>query len=119
MLSEKPWRAEAILRLVASVFVCVFMGTLVLPLIDFFSGPQKPGAVLVPAVALGAMVFLVVALIVLNRPWPFEKFPRNFLITSLCVYAGLMLTWWDVHLAGTPPKATDSTASILVTVLSF
>jgi membrane protease YdiL (CAAX protease family) len=120
MLPEKPWRVEAMLRLAASVMICVFLGALLNQALRVLL--QSPGAQVrvFLALTIGAFGLLTGALVMLGRPWPIERIGRNFLILLACFYGGLSLTWGSMRCqpppaAGLAPSALD----VLIAVLGF
>src|SRR5258707_463761 len=90
-LSEKPWKADAVMRLIASVAVCVLIGGLIASVIYYFGGPEKEHPVYFLVVSAGTFGLLVSALIILGRPWPFERFIRNLVLLLACVYGSFFL----------------------------
>jgi membrane protease YdiL (CAAX protease family) len=115
MLSEKPWKADAILRLLVSVLVCLFLGALAGAVIRCFTSPPKAGLALFLAAVAGAAVLFGGALVLLGRPWKMETFTRQFFGLLVCVYSGFFLTWGAMHVLG---KAGDSENSIWKLVLA-
>jgi membrane protease YdiL (CAAX protease family) len=120
MLPEKAWKTDAILRLVAGVLICgFFMGTLAISAVDYLREPQGAHRVLLPSAAAGAFGAFGVALFFLGRPWGSGNFTRNFTVLVACVYAGLALTWWTMHLRGGDAGIGKSAANVVIAVLSF
>jgi hypothetical protein len=118
-LSEKPWRTEAIARFIASVIVCVMIGAVVSAVINYFSGPHQQSRALFLAGTIGAVACFAGALIVLGRPWPFEKFLRKLLALLICIYLGFFLMWVIGRLTGEHDDLQSSTLRILIGVLAF
>jgi membrane protease YdiL (CAAX protease family) len=120
MLPEKPWKAETILRLFGSVLICgLFVSLLVSSAAGSFTEPAQPHtfqSLLIIAAALGCFAG---ALFVLGRPWSLDQSVRNLAALLVCVYAGLALTWWAVHLRGGHAGTENSTLKIVIAVLSF
>ena len=120
MLPEKAWKTDAVLRLLASVLICgFFMSAPAVSAVDFFREPQGTHRVLLPAVTAGAFGAFGVALFFLGRPWRREHFTRNFTALVACVYAGLALTWWTMHLRGGDAGIENSAAKVVIAVLCF
>jgi membrane protease YdiL (CAAX protease family) len=93
-LPEKPWRLGAVARLLASVFVCMLMGTTVAMIIRYFEAPQKFSVPLFIGVAAAVLGLLVVALIMLGRPWPLEEnYLLKLVILLVCIYGGIFFPW--------------------------
>jgi membrane protease YdiL (CAAX protease family) len=118
-LSEKPWKTDAIARLIASVIVCVMIGAVVSGVIHYFGDAQRQS----PAIYLGgsaaALTCFAGALFVLARPWPFEKFLRNLLILLICIYSGFVLMWVIGRLTGQHEESQNTTVRVLLAVLAF
>lgn len=119
MLSEKPWKADAILRLFLSVLVCIFLGALVFSVVRFFTGPREANPVLFFGAALGAFALLGFALYLLRRSWDLDTFTRRFIVLLICIYAGLSLSWWALHLLGGAAAAQPTAWKALIGALSF
>jgi membrane protease YdiL (CAAX protease family) len=119
MLFYKPWKMEAILRLLASIVICILFGSLVVTTIQFFEGPAKADRVLFSIAAIGASGMFGGALFILRRSWTFENFMRNYAGLVICTFAGLLLMWRAMHLQGPTGETGTSTLRIVVAVLGF
>jgi membrane protease YdiL (CAAX protease family) len=117
VLSEKPWKLEAIARLLIGVFVSMCCGSLVGTALYPGGGFQKH-KVLFFAVAIVAFVLLSVALIELGKAWTLENFRRRVAILFLCFYPGLILLVWAQQLAG-PPASVYAVGQMFVGLLSL
>ena len=53
MLSAKPWKADAIIRLLLSVMVCVYAGSLLMSAVHYASAGGKANPKLFYALAVG------------------------------------------------------------------
>src|SRR4051812_14657413 len=100
MLPEKPWKTDAILRLFASVIVCVFLGSVIEPVIRYCTGPHPAITAQFLLATLGALLAFLSALVLLGDGWRAENFPRKFISVLLCVYGGFVLAWWQAHQLG-------------------
>jgi membrane protease YdiL (CAAX protease family) len=118
-LSEKPWKTEAVMRLVASIIVCVFIGAVVSTAIHYFVDVQRQADALFLAGSIGAAGCFAGALFLLVRPWPFEKFLRNLLILLICIYAGFFLMWAMARLTGDNGELQSATLRVLIAVIAF
>ncbi|HWD94173.1 MAG TPA: CPBP family intramembrane glutamic endopeptidase [Verrucomicrobiae bacterium] len=118
-LSEKPWRTDAIVRLIASVIVCVMIGAVVSSAINYFGGAAQPSPAIFIAGSAAALACFVGALFVLARPWPFEKFLRNLLILLVCIYSGFLLMWAITRLTGQHEEVQNTTLRVLLAVVAF
>jgi membrane protease YdiL (CAAX protease family) len=99
VLTEKPWKLEAIARLLIGVFICMCAGSLVSAVVYHGSGYQKHRA-FISALSILVLLLLVVALLELGKPWTRENFVRRIGIFFICFYPGLILSLWAIHLAG-------------------
>ncbi len=118
MLSAKPWKAEAILRLLLSVFVCVFAGSLLASLFHYFGAGGKTSAKLLLPVAGAAMVCLAATLILLSKPWRLEHLAKRLIVLFICFYGGLCLGAWTQELAGAS-AVENSAGRMVIATLSF
>lgn len=118
MLPEKPWTTDGVLRLFASVLICIFIGSLASSTLRFFSAEEKGHVVLFVLSAVGALAMYLIGLIQLWRTWPFERFNQRFLSLLACVYLGFVLTLCALYLRGETEPA-NSIARTLIAVLSF
>ena len=118
MVTEKPWKADAIIRLGLGVIVCVFAGSIATSLQHYFSAPTRANPVLV--VSLSAMTFgaLAVTLLLIRKPWPHETFMRRLMILVVCAYGGLFVGTWVQHLSGVE-SASTSIWNLALASLSF
>jgi uncharacterized protein len=118
-LSEKPWKVEAVARLIASVVVCVMIGAVVTADITYFAGPEHKSTALFLGASVAALVCFGEALYVLARPWPLEKSLRKLLILLICIYGGFLLMWAIARLTGDPSESQNTTVRVLIAVLAF
>lgn len=100
MLSAKPWKADAIIRLVLSVMVCVYAGSVFMSAGHYVTAGGTASPWLFYPLAAVAMSCLVVSLILIGRPWQAESFGRRMLGLLLCAYSGLFLGAWAQRLTG-------------------
>src|SRR5216117_3566647 len=99
MLSVKPWRAEAVVRLGVGIFICVFAGSLLRELLPGAGGAGK-GDVGFFLLAGTALVLLGASLFLVRKPWTFENLTRRVLRLMICFYAAVVLGFWAEKLAG-------------------
>ena len=117
MLSEKPWKLEAIARLLIGVFICMCIGSLVGTAIYPGAGFQKHKTMFFVLAAV-ALLLLIAALVQLGKAWTLEKFGRELGVLFACFYPGLILLLVASHLAGTPTSA-NGIGQMLIAVLSL
>lgn len=118
-MPEKPWRAEALIRLVASVIVCCLGGGVVTMMVQYFGAPHGKTAPEFVVYAIGTLGCFAGAVVVLMRPWPFERFLRKLVILILCLYGGFFLMWLAQRLVGQKNQLEGSSVSVLIAVLAF
>jgi membrane protease YdiL (CAAX protease family) len=109
MISAKPWRAEAVVRLLLSVLACVYCGSLVESLLHYGSIGGKAGGKLFYLAAAVAFGCLGTALVLLRRPWRLENVMRRLLGASGCVYGGFLIGAWIQKCAGAEEVSTRQT----------
>lgn len=118
MLSGKLWKPDAIVRLLLSVFVCVFAGSLLASLRHY---PGTGGALTaklffpLTAVSIGC---LVASLILINKPWRLEMFERRLTAVLICFCVGFLAGAWVQRVSG-DSAAESSTGRIIITTLSI
>lgn len=118
-LPEKPWRVEAVVRLIASIIVCIMLGAVVSAVAHYFEEPaRKSPALFFGGSAIAAAMFSV-GLLLLAKAWPVEKYLRNLLILFICVYVGFFIMWLASRLTGGHGEIANSTLRVLIAVLAF
>jgi uncharacterized protein len=92
VLTDKPWRLEAIARLLVGILACVFFGSLVLTVLRFDPVTARSTPLIFYSLAgasgaafLGALWFVV-------RPWSLDQFKLRAGLLLICAYGGLALT---------------------------
>lgn len=114
MLSAKPWKADAIVRLVISVFVCMIAGSLLTNLLH--AGAQAGWKACVSTVA--ALGFLAATLVLLRRGWNLDNILRRAILLLCCFYGGFLLSVVAQHFSGPMPEAASG-LQVFIGVLSF
>jgi len=114
MLPPKTWRAEAVVRLLLSVVICIFAGSLLVEALQY-SGPVKYRPQFYAA-TIAALAFLLIALILTRKPWRLENVTRLITMLLACFYTGVLLGAWAGKLAG---KVEPSTSQMIVSTMSF
>ena len=119
MLLGNPWRLAAIVRLLVSVIVCFFCGSLLVSAIYYHPAKPGTGPWLFALAATCATAFLITSLFLLRKPAPVpEKHLLSILILAACFYLGLALGAWAQSLAGAGPRQ-GTVVQLLVATLSF
>ena len=118
MLSEKPWKSEAILRLGLSLFLCQFLGALALAVARYFSVERRLNAWWFCALAAGSVAGCGVALFLVRKPWNLDGFTRRALFLIVFVYLGLIFGAFVEHFAG-QSGSDHSAARTVVATLSL
>ena len=101
MLSAKPWKADAIIRLLLSVMVCVYAGSLLMSVAHYAGAGGKTNPKLFYALAAVALSCLAATLVLIGRPWRLETFTRHMTALVICAYGGLFLGMWVQRSSGT------------------
>ncbi|HLX70206.1 MAG TPA: type II CAAX endopeptidase family protein [Verrucomicrobiae bacterium] len=119
-LPEKPWRAEALVRLVAGIAVCLFggMGTAA-TVVRYFGEPRHTATLWFLCFAAGTFACFAGAVCVLVRPWPFDNFLKKLLTLLLCIYGGFFLLWLAYRLVDPKSEIKNPTINVLIGILAF
>ncbi len=86
--------------------------------VRFAGGAGTADAKIFCALAAGAIVFSGVALFVVLKPWPMERFTRHFIGLLGCLYCGLTLGSFAQHYAGNA-AADNAIWRMVIATLSF
>ena len=118
MLSAKPWKPDAIMRLLLSVFVCIFAGSL-LPCLwrHPIAGGPAAARFLVPLAAI-SIGCLIATLVLINKPWPLETFERRLFLVMVLFCSGFFIGAFAHRLSG-DRTAESSIGRMIVGTLSF
>jgi membrane protease YdiL (CAAX protease family) len=100
VLSEKPWKSEAVMRLCLTLFICQFLGAVALAAMGFYSRAPAANPWLVGALVAASVGCSGAGLFMLRKPWGFDRFTRQFALLILFVYLGLTLGAFAQHFAG-------------------
>jgi membrane protease YdiL (CAAX protease family) len=118
MLSAKPWKADAIMRLLLSVIICVYAGSLLVSVGHYAGAEGKASPKLFYALAAVAMSCLAATLILIGKPWRLETFRRRLVALMACAYGGMFLGLWVQRLSGVS-EADVSIWRMSIATLSF
>src|ERR1039458_4595734 len=100
MVTAKAWKADAILRLLLSVIICGYAGSLLMSAVHYASSGGKTNPKLFYALAAIALGCLVATLILISKPWRLETFTQRMAALVICAYGGLFLGFWVQRLSG-------------------
>ncbi len=117
MLSEKPWKLEAIARLLIGVFICMCAGSLLATALYPGTGFQKHKTILF-ILAPAAFLLFAAALFELGKAWTVENFRRRVGIFFLCFYPALILLVTGQQLSG-PPIAEHKIGQMLISLATM
>jgi membrane protease YdiL (CAAX protease family) len=118
MLSAKPWKADAIIRLGMSVIVCIFAGSLVMSLQHYVSARPKVSPMLFLPVTMAAFAGAAGTLVLISKPWAPEALGRRLVTLLVCSYGALLLGFWAQQLSGVGGSET-SIWRVVIASLSF
>jgi membrane protease YdiL (CAAX protease family) len=118
MLSAKPWKPDAILRLLLSVFVCIFAGSLLPILWQHSSAAKGMAAKLILPLAIISLCCWAATLILLNKPWRLETFERRLLAVLICFCIGFLAAAL-VGRFSDQRGSTPSTGRMIIATMSF
>jgi membrane protease YdiL (CAAX protease family) len=93
MVSARPWKPNAIIRLFLCLIVCFFCGSLLLGLLHHINvGPKQDLRYYrLTASALGCAA---VAMVFVYRPWNSENLATRLAGYLVCLYGGILLGTW-------------------------
>jgi membrane protease YdiL (CAAX protease family) len=115
MLSAKPWKAEAVARLILSVVVSVFAGSVLVIAFQAAGEPHGPD-VKALLMASAAFIFLGGTLFLIRGHWKTENFVFRAALLLFCFYAAIFLGAWAQKRTG----ATEhGVVQMLVGTISF
>ncbi|MEY4387034.1 MAG: hypothetical protein RLY20_2317 [Verrucomicrobiota bacterium] len=118
MLTEKPWRAEAIVRLLAAMFTCMMLGSLVLLVIRFNPAAATISATIFYSIVVAAAACLLGAIAFVARPWSLDNFKSRAAPAVVCLYLGIAILGFAQNYSGVTGKEATITG-MLASTLSF
>lgn len=114
MLPEQNWRADAIVRLLISIFICIYAGSLASSAVHYFQGGKADA--LFAWVAGAGFISLAAAMFFIRSRLTLENLFRKMGATLGFFYLGLMLGMWAHKIAGSPKV---SVISMIISALAF
>ena len=118
MLSAKPWKPDAILRLLLSVFVCIFAGSILPSLWQHSPTAGGTGAKLIVPLAVISIAAWMATLVLLNKPWQLDNFERRLIAVLVCFSIGLFAGALVERFSGARADSI-STGRMVIATLSF
>ncbi len=118
MLSEKPWKADAVMRLGMSVVICFFIGQFVILLLQCLHEPKAHSHGLFFVAFAGSLGFCIGALWLLTLPWRIEQLLLIVALLPMCLFIWLIFTWWAAHLPSGDAQPPQTTPRIVAAILS-
>ena len=119
MLPEKPWKPDLLARLFVGLLIGVFLGPLLLGVVEFQPASAKLGPLAFYALAGGALAFSIAALALNLLPWPLEGFSRRLAALCLCVFISLNLSAWVMRSNGGDSHEEASIGQVIISTLTF
>lgn len=118
VLGEKPWRLEAIIRLLAGIFACIFLGSLVLLVIRFTPDKATVNPTIFYTLTGGAAATLIVLLGCVAKPLTLENMKIRAIVAVICANIGLFLAAIAQKESGVVGRET-SVVGMIAATLSF
>ncbi len=115
MLSVKPWKTDAILRLVMSIILSFLAGSFLSTALHY-AASDGPRRLEFGSIVAGALLALAAALVLIRRPWRSEAFVTRAGLLLVCLYAGLFLGAWAQKMAG---QTNPSLGQMIIALASF
>jgi membrane protease YdiL (CAAX protease family) len=112
MLSEKPWKPDALIRLLLGVFICLCLGSVAVSALHY-AGPGGKERVLFLCTSTAAMVLLAAAVAIASQQWKVETVMRPILLMLGCLSAGLAFAAWSQKMAGRSPEASSGEQMVI------
>ncbi len=100
MVPAKPWQADAIIRLILSVMICAYAGSVVVSMVHYAGAAAKVGSKLFFPLGGLSLLCLAVGLVLLDQPWRPEKLWVRMVALFVCGYGGLLLGAWVQRFSG-------------------
>jgi membrane protease YdiL (CAAX protease family) len=117
VLSKKPWKLEAIARLLIGVFICMCIGSLLGTTLYPGAGFQKHKALFF-ILAAAALLLWIAALVELGKAWALENLWRRLGFLFAFFYPGLIFFVGANQLAG-PPRSTYAVGQMFIGLISL
>jgi membrane protease YdiL (CAAX protease family) len=118
VLSAKPWNSEAIIRLLVSIFLCLFLGSVAMAVVRFSQASLPINPWVFGVLVAGSAICCCVVLFILRKPWELGSFTLPFILMLLCLYLGLVLGAFAQHFAG-KSAGENPTLRTVVATLTF
>jgi membrane protease YdiL (CAAX protease family) len=115
MLTERPWKTEAILRLFLSAVVCFFGGSFLIAGIQYFTSASRGNPWFYVLLA-GSLASLATTLVLLRKTWELENALSRLVAVLACLYAGIFSGVLAARLVGT---INPSIGQMIISALSL
>lgn len=119
MLSVRPWKLGALLRLGGGIFICLVLGIVVLQAVTYLNVPRTANSWAFIGSVVLACGFLVGALFVLHREWVDGDFLVEAALVLACACLGLFMGGWAQHLLGNAGPEETAPSTMIISVLSL
>jgi len=118
MVSAKAWKLDAVIRLVLSVIICAYAGSVLVSVQHYASAGARISSKLFFPAAGASLLCLAGTLVIIYRPWSPEVFGRRLTALVGCAYGGLLLGAWVQRFSGVA-AAEMSIGRMVAATLSF
>jgi membrane protease YdiL (CAAX protease family) len=117
VLSAKPWKLEAVVRLLLQILICWCAGSLLAGLLysGGASGSNRWKFIVISLLACG---FLGGALVMLRKRWTFPNLYLRAAIVLACFYTGLLLVAAALYISGATTRSM-SAGQMVIALLSL
>jgi membrane protease YdiL (CAAX protease family) len=119
-LSEKPWRTDAVARLVMSVILGVLAGAIIATVIRYFETPQTSSVSAFLGIAAGALAVCAAAIFILSRPEGLANVDfTKVVLLVVFIYASFGLTWWMSRFITGGLELKHPVFTLLISAITF
>lgn len=119
MLSERPWKSGALLRLGGGIFLCMVLGIIAIEVVTYLHEPGSVSALKFFGAVTPAAGLLLLAIGLVHRPWTEESFAFGLALIFGCACGGFLLGSWAQHLLGDTTPDETAVSTMVIGVLSL
>jgi membrane protease YdiL (CAAX protease family) len=116
VLTEKPWRLEAVARLLAGLFAGILAASLTLTALRFDAGSAKVAPLVFVVLIAGGLFASATIFFLIARPWTLENAGLRGAGLMVCAFAGVALTSVAQGDAGDAGPETSVLGMVIATV---